>query len=52
MQKGIFISHITEETEVATRLKGMIATDFLGLAESFVSSAPPGLPESQRYSHP
>ena len=38
MKPLVFISHITEEAEVAKALKGLIEPHFLGLLEVFVSS--------------
>ena len=38
MKKRLFISHISEEREVAESLKRVLGRDFLGLLEVFVSS--------------
>ena len=38
MHKRLFISHISEERNIAERIKGALARDFLGLVEVFVSS--------------
>ena len=39
MEKPIvFISHITEEAELALKLKDLIESSFLGMIEVFVSS--------------
>ena len=38
MKKRLFVSHISEEREVAERLKGALARDFLRLLDVFVSS--------------
>ncbi len=41
MQKSlVFISHITEEKEIALALKQLVETTFLGMIEVFVSSDP------------
>lgn len=39
----VFISHITEEKEIAIAFKTLIEQGFLGLMEVFVASAPSGL---------
>jgi hypothetical protein len=38
MKKRLFISHISEEGQVAERIKTALSRDFLGLVEVFVSS--------------
>ena len=38
MAKRAFISHITEEAEVAAKLKAALARDFLRMLDVFVSS--------------
>lgn len=49
MKRVIFISHITEERYIALALKQLIETEFLGLAEVFVSSDPKSLAVGTRW---
>jgi hypothetical protein len=49
MQKPlIFISHITEEREIAFALKQLIEASFLGMMEVFVSSDPTSIELGRR----
>src|SRR5215831_5869397 len=47
--KRIFVSHISEEAEIAALLRDMIERDFLGLVDLFASSASDGIAAGQRW---
>lgn len=50
MQKPlIFMSHITEEQEIALALKQLIESSFLGMMGVFVSSDPTGIELGRRW---
>jgi hypothetical protein len=45
----VFISHITEEKELAVAFKSLIEEAFLGMIEVFVSSSPSGIEMGRRW---
>ena len=49
VKKNVFISHITEEKEIAQELKKLVESSFLGMIEVFVSSDGASIRRGQRW---
>lgn len=49
MKPVVFLSHISEESDLATIVKDQIANDFLGMIDVFQSSSPKSIQPGQRW---
>ena len=49
MKPVVFLSHINEESDLATIIRDQVANDFLGMIDVFQSSSPKSIPPGQRW---